>query len=285
MWYLRAMRVWSRSVSAAVLAASTLAASALACGGASSAAAGPKRPPGAGAGAAEKPAQLQASPEAIVASADRTAQDRATDERRHPVELLRFLDVRPGARVADLGAGSGYTTELLVRAVGEGGSVYAQNNALTLEKYVRESWPERLRRPVNQRVVRMDLEFEAPFFPEARDLDLVTLLFSYHDIVAQGGDRAQMNLAVFEALEPGGYYVVADHSAEPGGGVDAARTLHRMDQELLRKEVEAAGFEFVEGATFLSDTADDHSTVSYQVGFKTDRFVLKFRKPDRPAAE
>jgi predicted methyltransferase len=218
-------------------------------------------------------------PAAIVAAADRTDKDKETDSRRHPVELLQFLKIQPGSHVADLGAGGGYTTELLVRAVGPEGVVYAQNNKLTLEKYIKDAWPERLKREVNRQVVRMDQEYEAPFSAEAKDLDLVTLMFSYHDVIAQGGDRAQLNAAVFAALKPGGSYVIADHRAADGSGLAAADSVHRIEPALVQKEVEAAGFQLAESADFLKDPKDELKEPSYKVGFNTDRFLLKFVKP------
>ena len=54
---------------------------------------------------------------AIVDASDRSAEDRAMDKGRHPAELLKFLDLRPGMKVAEISAGGGYTTELLARAV------------------------------------------------------------------------------------------------------------------------------------------------------------------------
>jgi len=232
------------------------------------------------AGTAEStPAAAALDPEAIVAAPDRTEKDREADARRHPVQLLQFLNISPGARVADLGAGGGYTTELLVRAVGPEGVVYAQNNKLTLEKYVKEAWPERLAREVNKKVVRMDLEYDAPFAPEAKDLDLVTFLFSYHDAIVQGADRAKLNAAVFAALKPGGMYVVADHRAADGSGLPAATSVHRIEAQIVQKEVESAGFKLAKSADFLKDPADDLKQPSFNVGFNTDRFLLAFVKP------
>jgi predicted methyltransferase len=219
-------------------------------------------------------------PQAIVDAPDRTPEDRQADARRHPVELLEFLGVSAGARVADLAAGSGYTTELLARAVGPTGAVYAQNDKATIEKYVSDSWPKRLAREATRNVVRMDREFDAPFSPDAHDLDLVTLLFSYHDVIAAGADRGKLNAEVFRALEPGGLYVVADHRAAPGTGVEAASTLHRIDEKIVRQEIEAAGFVFVESAEFLRDATDDATEPSFKRGFATDRFILKFKKPE-----
>lgn len=217
--------------------------------------------------------------EAIVNEPDRTDKDREMDARRHPAQLLQFLKIAPGSRVADLGAGGGYTTELLARAVGGSGVVYAQNNKLTLEKYVHDAWDQRLGREADKKVVRMDREFDAPFDPAAQDLDLVTLMFSYHDVVAQGGDRAKLNAAVFAALKPGGTYVIADHRAADGSGVDAASSVHRIEPSVVQAEVEAAGFKLADSADFLKDPADDHTQPSFKIGFNTDRFVLKFVKP------
>jgi predicted methyltransferase len=218
--------------------------------------------------------------QAIVAAADRTSEDREADARRRPLPLLEFIGLAQGQRVADLGAGSGYTTELLARAVGPSGVVYAQNNQLALDKYVGSSWPKRLEREAARNVVRMDREFEAPFSAEARELDVVTLLFSYHDVVAANEDRARLNAAVFQALKPGGFFIIADHEAPPGTGVSAAARLHRIEQKVVREEVEAAGFTFVESGDFLRDPSDDGTQASFARGFMTDRFILKFKKPE-----
>jgi predicted methyltransferase len=220
------------------------------------------------------------SPEVIVAAPDRTPEDRQADSRRRPAALLEFLAVAPGDRVADLAAGSGYTTELLARAVGPGGAVYAQNDKATIDNFVGESWPKRLEREATHNVVRMDRELDAPFAAEARDLDLVTLMFSYHDAIANGLDRSKLNAAVLAALKPGGLYVVADHQAPPGTGVEAANALHRIDEKIVRAEIEAAGFVFVESAAFLREPKDTGKEPSEKLGFNTDRFILKFKKPD-----
>ena len=57
---------------------------------------------------------------AIVAAADRSEADRQTDKRRDPVKLLAFTGVKAGMTVLDMGAGGGYSTELMARAVGAG---------------------------------------------------------------------------------------------------------------------------------------------------------------------
>ena len=64
-----------------------------------------------------------------LSAPDRSDADRQADKRRDPVPLLAFAGVRPGMKVLDMGAGGGYSTELIARAVAPGGIVYGQNPA------------------------------------------------------------------------------------------------------------------------------------------------------------
>src|SRR5712675_1251267 len=73
--------------------------------------------------------------QAIVDAPDRSDADRALDGGRHPAEMLAFFGIAPGMKVAELGAGGGYTAELLARAVGPTGVVYGQNNKFVLERF------------------------------------------------------------------------------------------------------------------------------------------------------
>src|SRR5215510_14310949 len=171
--------------------------------------------------------EVPATVRAAVDAPDRSTADRALDAGRHPVEMLAFFDVRPGMRVAELGAGMGYTTELLARAVGPKGIVYAQNNKFILDRFAEGPWSERLQKPVMKNVVRVDREFDDPLPPEARDLDAVFMVLFYHDTVWMKADRAKMNRAVYQALKPGGVFAIVDHSAKSGTGLSDVQTLHR----------------------------------------------------------
>lgn len=223
-------------------------------------------------------------PAAIVAAADRSDADKALDPGRKPVEFLAFLGVKPGMKVAELFAGGGYTTELLARAVGPSGVVYGHNTKMVLERFAEKPWSERLAKPVMKNVVRSDRELDDPFPPEATGLDLVVSNAIYHDAVWQGADRAKMNGAVLRALKSGGRYVVCDSSAKEGTGTTAAQTLHRIEEKVVRDEVAAAGFTFVEEGSFLRNPSDtrDWSASPGAAGEKRgtgDRFCLKFAKP------
>lgn len=215
----------------------------------------------------------------VVVAGDRTDADRVLDQRRNPEKLLEFYDVRIGMRVLDMSTGRGYNTELLARAVGPGGRVYAQTSPSLSFAAAKAALEARMKSPVMRNVVLVTREFEDPAPPEARNLDLVTFNFNYHDTVWVGTDRARMNRAVFAALRPGGVYIVADHSARPGAGTAVAKSLHRIDESVVRREVLAAGFKLVAAADFLRSPADTREVPVSKNTVPNDEFVLKFVKP------
>jgi len=239
---------------------------------------------------ADDPCKTKASATASISSAvsadDRSADDRALDGGRHPAEMLAFFGIAPGMRVAELAAGGGYTAELLARTVGPTGRVYGHNSPLILERFAAAPWSTRLSRPVMSNVVRVDRDFDDPLPPEAKDLDAVLLILFYHDTVWMGTDRARMNRAVFAALKPGGVFGVVDHSGRIGTGTSEVQTLHRIEESVVRQEIEAAGFQLAGEADFLrnaSDTRDwnDSPRAAAERRGTSDRFVLKFIKPSQ----
>jgi predicted methyltransferase len=220
----------------------------------------------------------------LLAAPDRTDGDRKLDANRHPDQFLQFTGVAEGMKVADLGSGGGYTTELLARAVGPNGKVYAQNDPMIAQKFLSKAIDERLARPADKNVIREDRKFDDPLPADAKDLDLVTCFIFYHDAVSLGTDRDKMNSAVFNALKPGGIYVIVDASAKAGDGINDTKTLHRIDENVVKTEVQKAGFTFVNSADFLRNPSDtrDWSSSPGAAGDRRgteDRFVLKFQKP------
>jgi predicted methyltransferase len=224
---------------------------------------------------------------AIVDAKDRTDDDRKIDAGRHPAELLAFLDLKPGMKVAELGVGLGYTTELLARAVMPGGKVWAQNSKWINERFADKPWSLRLKTPAMKNVVRVDRDFDEPLPPDAKDLDAVVINLLYHDTFwfSDGKiDRDKMNRAVFAALKKGGEYVVVDHSGRPGSGIKEVQTLHRIEESVVRDEVQKAGFKLAAQGDFLrnpGDTRDwnDAPGASKDRRGTSDRVVLKFVKP------
>ena len=218
----------------------------------------------------------------IIASPDRRPADRTNDLRRKPAQMLAFIGVRPGMTALDLSAGGGYTSELLARAAGPNGRVYAQvapraggapPSFATLS--------DRARNLSGGNIVPVLLPFDDLVAAEipAGTLDVATLMFNYHDLPAMGVDRMAMNRSVLNALKPGGVYVIADHAGRPGTGIAEGSTLHRVEADFVRREVEAAGFRLAAEGDFLRNPADLRDRQTPEGGQPKDEFVLKFVKP------
>jgi predicted methyltransferase len=236
---------------------------------------------------------------ALLAAPDRSAADRTNDLRRKPAEMLAFIGVRPGMVVLDLSAARGYTSEVLARAVTPDGKVYAQNpprapartpppqpeGAAAPAPAMAPAQPltlaDRLRNPALASVlVAVTRPFEDPVPPEAQGrLDLVTLMFNYHDFGHLGVDRARVNRAVFDALKPGGLYVIADHAGRAGTGISESGSLHRIEEAFVVREVEAAGFRLISRGDFLRNPADPRDRNTPEPPMPKDEFVLRFGKP------
>jgi predicted methyltransferase len=131
------------------------------------------------------------------------------------------------------------------------------------------------------RMIPVIQPFENPVPAALADgrLDLVTLMFNYHDLGHLGVDRAAMNRAIFRALKPGGTYVIADHAGRPGTGISESGTLHRVEEAFLRKEVEQAGFRLSDEGPFLRNPNDPRTQNTPDPPQPKDEFVLKFVKP------
>ena len=216
--------------------------------------------------------------DAIIASADRSDADRQTDVRRQPAKMLAFTGVKPGMKVLDMGAGAGYSTELMARAVGQRGAVYAQESAQVMER-VKDRFDIRAQKPDMKNVVHLIRNYDDPLPAEIDGLDLITFFFAYHDVTYMPADRAVMNKKMFAALKPGGFLIIADHSARPGDGTSVGKTLHRIEESALRQEIEAAGFKLAAEASFLKHPEDPRDAAVFRPQIPTDEFVLKYQKP------
>ena len=216
--------------------------------------------------------------EAIIASADRSDADRLTDQRRQPAKMLLFTGVKSGMKVLDMGAGSGYSTELMARAVGPDGVVYAQESAAVMER-LKDKFDVRAQKPAMKNVVHVIRNYDDPVPPDVGGFDLITFFFAYHDVTYMPFDRAVMNKQMLAALKPGGFLVIADHSARAGDGTTVGKTLHRIEESTLRKEIEAAGFKLAGEADFLRNPEDPRDAAVFRPQVPVDEFVLKYQKP------
>ena len=158
-------------------------------------------------------------------------------------------------------------------AVGPSGKVFAQTPrpSPTLQK--------RLADHPQANLVLVERPFDDPAPPDAPKLDLITLVLNYHDITYLPVDRAKMNKALFAALKPGGHFVVVDHSGRKGTGITEGKTLHRIEESVVVDEVKQAGFVLEAEGNFLRNPADARDDPSGQPKVPTDKFALRFVKP------
>lgn len=203
----------------------------------------------------------------------------ARDPLRRPRDMLEFIGLRPGQRIADIRPEEGYFSRLFAATVGPEGRVYAFVPTLTATR--EQGFAEGLAADYGNVTPVIGLLDEMTF-PEP--LDVVFMGQEYHDfhIDRFDVDVAEMNRRVFAALRPGGLYVILDHSGLPGTGNTEVQSLHRIEGDFLRREVEAAGFVF-EGETRVLANPDDSRTISVfdeSIRGRTDQFVYRFRKPE-----
>ncbi|HVL42055.1 MAG TPA: methyltransferase [Brevundimonas sp.] len=225
--------------------------------------------------------QDPASYAAVLADASRTAEDRARDEARHTAETLAFTGVRPGEKVADMIIGGGYFTRVFAAAVGPQGHVTAwqPEEFIAFQASYGDSLTAADALP-NVDGVRSPIG--APGFPAG--LDLIFTAQNYHDLHLQPfptDTAARVNAAAFAALKPGGRYVIIDHDAAAGSGLSAAHTLHRIDIEAVKQEVQAAGF-VLDGESGVLANPEDPRTANVfnpAIRGRTSQFMLRFRKP------
>ncbi|WP_312783528.1 methyltransferase [Brevundimonas sp.] len=219
--------------------------------------------------------------EAAMASPIRTTEDRARDVARHAADTLAFAEVKPGQKIGDMIIGGGYFTRLFAAAVGPEGHVTAWQPAEFIG--FQASYGEALAAAAAlDNADAISSPIGAPEWPEG--LDLIFTAQNYHDLHLKpfATDTAtRVNAAVFKALKPGGLYVIIDHDAAAGAGSDAPDSLHRIEVDQVRREVEAAGF-VLDGSSDLLARGDDPRTANVfapSIRGKTSQFMLRFRKP------
>jgi predicted methyltransferase len=230
------------------------------------------------------------APDAIataIADANRPDTDKQRDVNRKPAETLAFAGVKPGDQVAELLPGGGYFTRLFSKIVGPSGHVYAlvpapspnaPPDAPDFAARVKAIAADPYYSNVSV-IVESFSQLKAPV-----PVDLVWTSQNYHDLHNFPGlDVTVFDQLVFDALKPGGIYLIVDHEAEPGSGTRDTATLHRIDVETVKKEVLAAGFVLVGSSDLLRQPGDAHAVKVFDPSIRgrTDQFLLKFRKPTK----
>ena len=219
---------------------------------------------------------------AASAAPDQASADAMTDPAMKRAEVIAFIGVKPGDKVADVMTGR--FLRALSAAVGPTGKVYAVEPAELVKAH-----PEIMgilkgltADPAYANVVLSTPAIDSPALPTG--LDAVFIRQDYHDLHDKfmgPADVAAFNRHVFAALKPGGVFVVLDHAAAAGSGLRDTDTLHRIDPAAVKTEVTAAGFVFDGESAVLSNPADDRSKMVFDPAIRghTDQFLYRFRKP------
>jgi len=232
--------------------------------------------------AACAPAVALAKGSAMVLDAARPEADKALDATRKPTEILAFLKIRKGDTVADVWPGD-YWDRLFAGAVGPKGKVYAVHlsEADTAEKV---TTPPAGSKPLADHANVVVTVTTANTFTLPSKADVIWIRQSYHDLYDKfmgPSDVPAFNKAVFRALKPGGRFVVIDHTAPAGSKLAATDTTHRIDPDVVKADMAAAGFKFVGESSALRNPADPLTALVFDKAIrgKTDQFVYVFRRP------
>ncbi len=220
-----------------------------------------------------------------VADPGRPAQDKEADAQRKPAETLAFAGIKPGQKIAELLPGRGYFTRLFSKAVGPKGHIYAYPPPRRPNAPADAPNPAAAVTAIAADPAYSNVTVET-FSPGklsvAEPVDVVWTSRNYHDLHnIPNADINAFNKSVFDALKPGGLYIVLDHAAVSGSGTHDTSTLHRIDPEAVKSEVTAAGFVLAGQSDVLHSVDDQHTAPvsDSSVKGKTDQFILKFRKP------
>jgi predicted methyltransferase len=216
---------------------------------------------------------------AIAASSQASAAPPALDPAWKVPEVIAFIGVKPGDKVAEIVGGR--LTASLAQAVGPSGKVYAVETAEMVKVH-----PEALE-GMNDLAAQMPnvvVSHDPILTPLPSGLDAVFIRQDYHDLYDKfmgPVDVAAFNKMVFTALKPGGVFVVLDHAAVKGSGIGATDTLHRIDAARVKTDMLAAGFQLDAQSALLANAGDDHSKNVFDPSVRdhTDQFLLRFKKP------
>jgi predicted methyltransferase len=230
-----------------------------------------------------------AAPPAYILTAtqwsDRPAADAKRDATRHPADLIAFAGLKPGDSVADIMPGGGYFTRIFAHVVGAKGHVYAiiPSEFAAVKKDAADGLKSLAAEPSFSNVTPVVTPIAQT--GDGEELDMAWTSNNYHDIYGFFGaaQAASLDEAVFKALKPGGVFIVIDHVAPAGTSDTSPKTLHRIDPETVKAQVEAAGFTLEAQSDMLKNPGDPHTAKVFapEIRGKTDQFVFKFRKPAR----
>ncbi len=210
--------------------------------------------------------------------------DRADDARRKIALVMTFAEVRPGQKVLELVPGTGYWTRVFSAIVGSKGHVYTvwPDEMAKFSTKSLANWRELVATPHYANVSLLQQPAAQLSVPVPVDLVFTSQNYhDYHDPFMGPVDMRKFDKQVYDALKPGGLFVVIDHVAPAGSGIADTNTLHRIDPAVVKREVEAAGFVFDGQSNALRNPDDPHTVKVFDKSIRghTDQFIYRFRKP------
>jgi predicted methyltransferase len=160
------------------------------------------------------------------------------DRWQNPEGIIEALQAREGSWIADIGAGNGYLTHHLARAVGPQGRVFAVDIAEDVLGSLRNGLPDEM----TDRVTTIEGTIESPLLPTDA-IDGVVMLNAYHEMT----EYESMLANVRESLKVGGLLVIADRATASDSTRTRRRQIgsHRLHYRHVREELVNAGFEIV----------------------------------------
>ena len=241
--------------------------------------------------------------EQILAGEHRSADNRARDVYRHPLDTLLFFGIRPDMTVVEVWPGAGgWYTEVLAPLLAGGGKLYAAmmpptpGNAYVTASF--KSFTDKLaaRPDLYSRVEVTALGPGNFAVAPPGSADLVVTFRNLHNWMNLG-IAPEAFAEMFRALKPGGILGVVEHRGDPAKPQDPRAASGYVNEEYAIAMIEAAGFELVARSGINDnpkDTKDyeqgvwtlppnyrlgNRERAKYQAIGESDRFTLKFRKP------
>lgn len=236
--------------------------------------------------AAASDKSYQAVVQAAIDNPLREEGDRKRDAGRKPAEVVEFMGIKPGMTVLDMLSGAGYYAEILSSVVGVDGKVIALNNKGYMD-FTKGAIAKRIEQPGRMDNVTLKIAEINEMELGEGIADAVFLTLSYHDFyyVDEKGGWPEVDVTrtldqLHHVLKTGGILAIIDHSAVKGAPLEVGTSLHRIDPEIVKKELAAVGFELEAESDILGNPADDmtKSIWGKDIRGKTNRFAYRFIK-------
>ena len=253
--------------------------------------------------AAPRDAATASAIEQLLAGPHRSAENRARDVWRHPLDTLLFFGIKPDMTVVEIWPGAdGWYTEVLAPLLAAQGKLYAAQvapaagNAFVTANLATFAAKLAARPDIYGKVTVTALGPGADDVAPPGSADMVVTFRNLHNWMNLGYAN-QAFAAMYKALKPGGILGVVEHRGDPAKPQDPRATTGYVNEDFAIRLIEGAGFVLVARSQINAnpkDTKDyeqgvwtlppsyrlgERDRAKYQAIGESDRFTLKFRKP------